>query len=99
MTKEEIKNKLDELISELDYALADYTFDANALIDVRDWYDLMYRCSKAKHIWEQICDLADYWEDDDYYQDERKELDSIIDEYESQIKQFKEACEEAKKGE
>ena len=36
MTKEEIKNKLDELISKLDYALADYTYDANAFIDVDD---------------------------------------------------------------
>ena len=97
MTKEEIKNKLDELISELDYALADYTFDSNALIDVNDWYDLIRRCSKARNYWEQICEMVEFWEDGDYYKDERKELDSVIDEYESQIAEFKKQCEEAKK--
>ena len=96
MTKEEIKNKLDELISELDCALADYTFDSNAFIDINDWYDLIHRCSKARHIWEQICEITN-WEDDEYFKDEAKEMDKVFDYYEDQISQFKQACEEAKK--
>lgn len=99
MTKEEIKNQLCELISNLDYALAAYTYDSNALININNWYDLIRHCSKANNYWQQICDLADYWESDDYFKDEVKSLDEVIDYYEDQIKNFKEACEEAKKGE
>lgn len=97
MTKEEIKNKLEELIINLDLALQKETDDSNVFIDCDDWYDLMRHCSKARNYWKQICDLEIWDVNDDDFKDSIKELDAIIDGYESQIKSFKEACEEAQK--
>lgn len=99
MDKKDIKEKLEELIIELDLALQRETDDSNVFINCNDWYDLMRHCSKARNYWNQICDLEIWDVNDDDFKDSIKKLDSIIDDYESQIAQFKKACEEAKKGE
>ena len=93
MTKEEIKNKLDELIIELNLTLEEETEDANVFIDCNDWWDLIRKCSKARIIYEEINDLE--WT----YGETFKELTSVIDYYQDQIDEFKKACEEAKKEE
>ena len=99
MDKKDIKEKLEELIIELNLALQRETDDSNVFIGCNDWYDLMRHCSKARNYWKQICDLEIWDVNDDDFKDSVKELDSIIDDYESQIAQFKKDCEEAKKEE
>lgn len=93
MYNEEIKNKLDELIIELEITLEKETEDANVFIDCDDWWDLIRKCSKARMIYEEINDLE--WTTGETF----KELTKIMDYYRDQIDEFKRQCEEAKKEE